>query len=150
MSHHQATILWRRNSESFEYGNYPRDHTWSFQGGIEIPASAAPEYLGSDIRIDPEEAYVAALSSCHMLTFLAIAAKRNVIVDSYIDEAVGYLEKNEDGELCITRVMLRPIIIFSPGSETGHEELNKLHNTAHKHCFIANSVKTEVEVEKQP
>jgi organic hydroperoxide reductase OsmC/OhrA len=147
MSKHQATISWHRNSESFTYGTYPRDHSWSFQGGVEIPASAAPDYLGSDTRVDPEEAYVAALSSCHMLTFLAIAAKRNIVVDSYVDDAVGYLEKNESGELSITRVALRPTIIFAPDSEPGQEALKKLHHSAHKHCFIANSVKTVVEVE---
>jgi len=114
---------------------------------VEIPASAAPDFLGSAERVDPEEAYVAALSSCHMLTFLAIAAKRNVVVNSYLDDAVGYLEENAGGELCITRVTLRPIIIFAPGSQPTQEELNKLHHSAHKHCFIANSVKTIVEVE---
>jgi organic hydroperoxide reductase OsmC/OhrA len=147
MSQHQVTISWHRNSESFKYSTYPRDHTWSFQGGVEIPASAAPDYLGSDTRVDPEEAYVAALSSCHMLTFLAIAAKRNVVVDSYVDDAVGYLEKNESGVISITRVTLRPTIIFAPDSKPTQEELNKLHHSAHKHCFIANSVKTVVEVE---
>ncbi len=147
MSQHQAKISWRRNSEPFEYSTYPRDHTWSFQGGVEIPASAAPDYLGSDFRIDPEEAYVAALSSCHMLTFLAISAKRKVVVDSYVDDAVGYLEKDEDGKLCMARVVLRPEIMFAPDSEPTQEELRKLHHSAHQHCFIANSVKTVVEVE---
>jgi organic hydroperoxide reductase OsmC/OhrA len=147
MSQHHAKICWRRNSAPFEYKTYPRDHTWSFKGDVEIPASAAPDYLGSDQRVDPEEAYVAALSSCHMLTFLAIAAKRNFVVDSYVDAAVGYLEKNEDGELCITRVALRPKITFAPDSGPTPEQLGKLHHGAHQNCFIANSVKTMVDVE---
>jgi len=146
MSEHHAKISWQRHSVSFEYDTYHRDHTWAFRGGVEIPASAAPEYLGTDTRVDPEEAFVAALSSCHMLTFLAIAAKRKIVVDSYIDDAVGYLDKNDDGELCVTRVLLRPAIVFEPGSEPTPEVLGKLHHSAHQHCFIANSVKTVVEV----
>jgi len=147
MSQHSAKISWQRNSASFEYRTYPRDHSWLFPGGVEIPASAAPDYFGADDRVDPEQAFVAALSSCHMLTFLAVAAKRNIIVDSYVDDAVGYLDKNADGEPSVTRVLLRPTVVFAPGSESTQEVLRKLHHSAHQHCFIANSVKTIVEVE---
>ena len=147
MSQHHATIAWQRNSTPFDYHTYPRDHTWSFGGGIDVPASAAPDFLGSDERVDPEEAYVAALSSCHMLTFLAIAAKRKFIVDSYTDNAVGYLEKDEDNRLCITRVALHPNIAFADDAGPTAEELKKLHDSAHANCFIANSVNTVIEVE---
>lgn len=146
MSQHKATITWHRKSAPFDYQSYPRDHTWSFDT-VDVPASAAPDYLGSESRVDPEQAYVASLSSCHMLTFLAIAAKRKFVVDSYVDEAVGFLEKNEDGELAITRVVLKPEVTFEPGNEPAPADLERLHHVAHKHCFIANSVKTLVGVE---
>ena len=110
-----------------------------------MPGSAAPAFKGSAERVDPEEAFVAALSSCHMLTFLAIAAKKRLVVDDYVDSAVGYLEKNEDGKLAMTRVVLRPAIQFAdpPSAET----IEKMHHKAHENCFIALSVKTEVTVE---
>lgn len=146
MSEHKARISWARNSSPFEYQSYSRDHTWSLSG-LDFPASAAPDYLGSESRADPEQAYVAALSSCHMLTFLAIAAKRRIVVESYIDEAVGYLEKDRDGNLSITRVVLKPRIQFAAGDAPQATELEKLHHGAHKNCFIASSVKTRVDIE---
>lgn len=147
MSEHRATILWKRNSRDFSYDAYSRDHSWEFENGIKIDASAAPDYLGVPENIDPEEAYVAALSSCHMLTFLAIAARRRLIVDSYTDSAVGYLEKNSAGKLAVTRVILRPRISFSEGTAPSAENLEKLHHLAHAECFIANSVHTAISIE---
>ncbi len=147
MSEHRATIIWNRNSRDFSHDAYSRDHTWEFENGIKIDASAAPDFLGTPENLDPEEAYVAALSSCHMLTFLAIAARRRLIVDSYSDSAVGYLEKNPNGKLVVTRVILRPRISFFEGTAPSAEKLEKLHHLAHAECFIANSVHTSISVE---
>jgi organic hydroperoxide reductase OsmC/OhrA len=103
--------------------------------------------MGKPDRVDPEQAFVAALSACHMLTFLAIAAKKRLVVDEYTDEAVGFLEKNDEGKLAMTRVTLRPRVRFAPDAAPSDEELAGLHQSAHKHCFIANSVKTRVSVD---
>ena len=145
MSEHRARIEWNNDSDTLAYQSYTRDHGWSFHS-LEVAASAAPEYLGSETRVNPEEAFVASLSSCHMLTFLAIAAKRKLIVERYVDNAVGYLEKNEDGRMAITRVVLHPEVSFAAGSAVTDSDLESLHEGAHKNCFIANSVKTVVEV----
>ena len=108
MSEHRATIEWERGPAEFRYPSYPRDHTWSFDGGMRIDASAAPGYLGNADFVDPEEAYVASLSSCHMLTFLAIAAREGLVVDRYRDAAVGYMERNAAGRLAVVRVFSTP------------------------------------------
>ncbi len=147
MSEHQATISWNRDSDDFSYEAYTRDHVWEFDNGVKIEASAAPGFRGSFDNIDPEEAYVAALSSCHMLTFLAIAARKRFVVDSYTDSAVGHLEKNEAGKLAITRVTLRPKISFAEEACPSSEELERLHHLAHTECFIANSVHTSISIE---
>ena len=145
MSEHVAEIDWQRGEAEFRYETYPRDHLWRFGGGVEVPASSAPDFLGSASRVDPEEALVAALSSCHMLTFLALAARKRIVVESYRDRAVGTLAKNEAGRLAVARVSLRPEVRFAePQSE---EVVARLHQQAHEHCFIANSVTTEVLVE---
>ena len=149
MSEHTATIEWRRETPDFAYETYNRDHDWSFDAGITVRASAAPAYLGSESRVDPEEAFVASLSSCHMLTFLALAAKKRYVVDSYSDLAVGVLGKDSAGNLAMTRVTLRPRVVFSGDKVPGPEELRQLHDRAHHACFIANSVKTEIAVEPQ-
>jgi organic hydroperoxide reductase OsmC/OhrA len=146
MSEHKAAISWSRGDRTFAYESYPRDHTWRFEAGIEVPASAAPAYLGSAERVDPEEAFVASISSCHMLTFLALAARKRLVVDRYDDDAVGVLEKDAGGRLAVTRVTLRPRIAFG-GSPPSAEELERLHELAHESCFIANSVRTEITVE---
>ena len=146
MSEHRATIEWSGGSSEFTYDTYPRDHLWTFEGGIEIPASSAPKFLGTPSLVDPEEALVAAIASCHMLTFLAIAAKKRLIVESYNDSAVGYLEKNDRGKLAMTRVVLRPVIVFGTSAPTD-EQLERLHASAHKNCFIANSVHTSIAIE---
>jgi len=147
MSEHRATIDWKRTTPDFAYESYNRDHDWIFDAGISVPGSAAPAYKGSESRVDPEEAFVASLSSCHMLTFLAFAAKQKYIVDSYRDEAVGVLGKDVAGNLAITKVTLRPRIVFSGGREPTRDELKILHDRSHHACFIANSVKTDVVVE---
>lgn len=146
MSEHKATILWSRGDREFGYETYSRDHAWRFEGGIEVAASSAPAYKGNPALVDPEEAFVAAVSSCHMLTFLAIAARRRLVVDRYEDAAVGVLEKNAEGRLAITRVTLHPRIAFG-GAPPSAEEIARLHHLAHEGCFIANSVRTEVVVE---
>jgi organic hydroperoxide reductase OsmC/OhrA len=147
MSEHKATIDWKRETPDFAYQTYNRDHDWSFDAGVTVRASAAPAYLGSESCVDPEEAFVASLSSCHMLTFLAVAARRKYVVDAYHDEAVGVLEKDAGGRLAITRVTLRPRVGFSGENTPGPDELRQLHDQAHHACFIANSVKTEIVVE---
>lgn len=145
MSEHQATVSWERTTEDFTYESYSRDHLWRFEGGVEVPASAAPAFLGASERVDPEEALVAALSSCHMLTFLAMAARKRLVVDGYRDSAVGILEKNADGKLAITRVVLRPEVTFR--EPPAAEVVERMHHRAHEECFIANSVRTDVRVE---
>jgi len=146
MSEHKATIRWKRETPDFAYDTYSRAHQWAFEAGIEVPASAAPDFLGDADRVDPEEGFVAAVASCHMLTFLAIAARKRLVVDAYTDDAVGLLEKNDDGKLAVTRITLRPQIEFAEGTEPSEQELAKLHEKAHEHCFIANSVRTEITV----
>jgi organic hydroperoxide reductase OsmC/OhrA len=148
MSEHRATIKWERRGAEFSYQKYPRDHTWSFDGGHTMTATAAPAYLGNPANVDPEEAFVASLSSCHMLTFLAIACKQKFVLDRYEDEAVGYIEKNSDGKMAITKVELRPKITWSGDRIPSTDELHKMHHAAHENCFIANSVKTNVTVAK--
>ncbi|HNS86101.1 MAG TPA: OsmC family protein [Parvularculaceae bacterium] len=142
MSEHVAEISWKRETESFAYDHYNRGHEWKFDAGVTVPGSAALAYKGDKDRVDPEEAFVAALSSCHMLTFLAIAAKKKLVVDAYEDRAVGHMDKNAQGKLAVTSVDLHPRITFAPGVEVDAATLKKMHHDAHEHCFIANSVKT--------
>jgi organic hydroperoxide reductase OsmC/OhrA len=148
MSEHKVALKWKRGGAEFSYQRYPRDHTWAFDGGHVMTATAAPAYFGSPANVDPEEAFVAALASCHMLTFLSIACKQKFVLDSYEDEAVGHMEKNADGKLAITRVELHPKIAWSGNQRPSEEELDKMHHAAHENCFIANSVKTNVTVAK--
>jgi organic hydroperoxide reductase OsmC/OhrA len=146
MSEHHAQIVWQRTSADFTYASYNRDHEWRFKGGVVVGASAAPQYRGSGDCPDPEDAFVASLSSCHMLTFLAIATKRGFVVDRYEDGAVGHLEKNAQGQLAITRVELNPRIEFGGERSPDAQALQQMHEEAHRGCFIANSVRTEVRV----
>ena len=146
MSEHRVSLEWKRDAEDFSYVAYTRDHTWTFPGGIAVEASAAPKFLGSAELVDPEQAFVASLSSCHMLTLLAIASRRGFVVDSYRDEAMGVLEKNEAGRLALTRVTLRPRIAFSGEKQPSPEQLDGMHERAHQECFLANSVKTHITV----
>ena len=149
MSEHRATISWARGGADFGYRNYSRDHHWRFEAGVEVPASAAPAYLGNPERVDPEQAFVASLSSCHMLTFLAFASLEGFVVDSYEDQAVGFLEKKA-GKLAVTRVELRPKIVYSGPKTPSPEDTDRLHAKAHQECFIANSVSTTVSVLPAP
>ena len=145
MSEHKARIAWKRESSDFHYESYKRDHEWEFEHGLVVRASAAPDFRGSSDCVDPEEAFVASISSCHMLTFLAICARRRITVDRYVDNAVGYLEKNAENRLAITRVELQPDIRYS-GAPPSEGDLHKLHERAHHECFIANSVNCEITV----
>ena len=146
MSEHRVQVSWERGGIDFGYETYPRDHRWRFAGGVEVPGSAAPEFRGDAKRVDPEAAFVAALSSCHMLTFLAIASRKRLVVDTYEDDATGFLEKNAAGKLAVTRVVLRPRVAFA-GAAPSAEAVADLHERAHRDCFIANSVRTDVSVE---
>jgi organic hydroperoxide reductase OsmC/OhrA len=145
MSEHRATIDWQLGEREFTYETYSRDHRWRFESGVETAASSAPQFGGTPERVDPEETLVAAISSCHMLTLLAVAARKRMKVRSYHDSAVGFLEPNEEGKLAVTRVELRPRIEFD-GEPPGADKIERLHQSAHRNCFIANSVKTEVTV----
>lgn len=146
MSEHKATIEWARGGADFGIRNYSRNHVWRYENGLETPASATPAYLGDPQRVDPESGFVATLSSCHMLTFLAVASTKGFVVDSYVDRAVGFLEKNAAGKVAVTRVELHPKIVFSGDKQPNEAELAAMHDAAHKGCFIANSVTTQVTV----
>lgn len=146
MSEHKATILWKRSSVDFRYENYNRNHEWTFEGGARIAASAAPAYRGDPLLVDPEEAFVASLSSCHMLTFLALASRKGFVMETYEDHAVGTLAKNDQGKLAVTHVVLQPRIEFSGEKQPTADEIQHLHHDAHEQCFIANSVLTTIEV----
>lgn len=151
MSTHHASIVWKRTSADFTYDTYNRAHEVRFKSGaIVLPSSSAPAFKGDADRVDPEEAFVASLSSCHMLTFLAICARKRLTLDSYEDDASGTLEKGESGKLWMAHVTLRPRVRFAPGSSVDRATLDQIHHLAHADCFIANSVKTEVSVEPQP
>lgn len=151
MSEHTAEILWSRGEERFTDNRYSRAHRWRFDGGIEVAASSSPDVvplpLSSAAAVDPEEAFVASLASCHMLWFLSLAAKSGFRVDDYTDRATGSIGRNADGKLAMLRVALRPRVRFSGGSLPGAAEHEKLHHEAHALCFIASSVKTEVTCE---
>lgn len=146
-----ATITWSRDGSAFTDQRYSRAHLWSFDGGLQVPASSSPLSvplpLSNPANVDPEEALVAATSSCHMLWFLHIAASRGFVVDAYHDDAVGEMRRNERGKHAITRITLRPRIVFA-GRQPSKEELDGLHHTAHDECYIANSIKADVIVEQ--
>jgi len=145
MSEHVATISWKRVGEGFDIQTYSRDHRWRFENGIEVSASAAPNYRGNPACVDPESAFVASISSCHMLTFLAICARRRIVVNGYADRAIGHLERGPNGKYAMTRVELRPQIEFEGTAPTA-QELHALHEQSHADCFIASSVTTAISV----
>jgi organic hydroperoxide reductase OsmC/OhrA len=152
MAHdYTATIAWARGDAAFADNRYSRAHRWTFDGGVSVPASSSPWVvrvpLSREDAVDPEEAFVAALSSCHMLFFLSFAAAKGFVVDSYVDDAVGSMGKNERGRTYVARVVLRPRIVFSGAKRPSAEDLDGLHHKSHGECFIANSVLTEVVVE---
>jgi len=151
MAHeYRATVAWTRGEGAFTDQRYSRGHSWSFDGGLTIPASSSPlsvclPYSVAE-AVDPEEALVAALSSCHMLTFLYLAAKQGFVVDKYTDEAVGEMTRNEKGKFWVSKVTLSPAIVFAAERKPTPEQLDQLHHLAHEECYIANSVKSEVVV----
>ncbi len=152
MSEYYATINWKRApDEIYSDNKYSRAHHWSFDGGVTVPASSSPHVVplpySVEENVDPEEAFIAALSSCHMLVFLSIAAKRRYVIDTYEDKAVGIMEADSEGRVSITKVTLRPNIKFSGDKQPTFAQLEKMHHQSHKECFIANSVKTEVVTE---
>jgi len=150
MSSHNARVSWELGDAEFTYDTYPRQHTWAFESGVTVAASAAPDFRGDPERVDPEEAFVAAVAGCHLLTFLAIAARKRIVVERYEDAAVGLLEKGKDGKLEITRVELRPRVTFADPGAISPEDLARLHRLAHENCFIARSVRSEVVVAGNP
>jgi organic hydroperoxide reductase OsmC/OhrA len=150
MSEHKATIHWQRSGPDFLKGKYSREHKWSFDGGVTIAASPAPSVVpapwSNPACVDPEEAFVAAIASCHMLTFVWLASKQGFHIDRYDDEAVGTMTKNDRGVPWVSRVTLRPQIAWAGGKRPTAAEIEHLHHAAHEQCFIANSVRTEVTV----
>jgi organic hydroperoxide reductase OsmC/OhrA len=153
MSHkYEARVRWnRQSSEKFTDNKYSRAHEWSFDGGITVRASSTPSVvplpLSAADAVDPEEALVASASSCHILYFLFFAAKRGFVIDRYDDEAFGVLEKNEAGKMFMSKITLRPLVEFSGDKKPTADELQALHHSAHEDCFIATSLKTQIDVE---
>jgi organic hydroperoxide reductase OsmC/OhrA len=150
MSEYKATTLWRRTGPEFLEGNYSREHLWIFDGGVTVSASASPAVVpppcSNPAFVDPEEAFVAAISSCHMLTFLYLASKQGFQVDEYEDAAVGIMTPNELGIPWISSVTLNPKVAFSGKKQPATGEEGRLHHLAHEQCFIANSVKTKISI----
>ena len=151
MSEYVVTVRWERAGQRFTDNRYRRAHTWTFDGGIEVPGSSSPSVVPlpySEPRaVDPEEAFVASLSSCHMLWFLSIAAQRKFCVESYVDEALGIMGRNAAGKMAMTRVTLRPEVVFVGDRMPSDDEIAAMHHEAHDECFIASSVTTEVRCE---
>jgi organic hydroperoxide reductase OsmC/OhrA len=151
MSHeYQAIIDWKLSGPDFRKGRYSREHTWSFDGGVTVPASASPSVVpapwSNAAHVDPEEAYVASIASCHMLWWLSLAAKQGFEIEAYHDDASGVMTHNEHGKLWVSAVTLRPRIRYGARAATPAEEA-RLHELAHAECFIANSIKTAVTVQ---
>jgi organic hydroperoxide reductase OsmC/OhrA len=148
---YQVRILWKREAhEPFLDNKYSRAHSWIFDGGIELAASSSPHIvpfpMSKEEAVDPEEAFVASLSSCHMLWFLSIAAGRKIMIESYEDRAEGVLAKNEEGKLAMTEVTLKPVITYGGKNIPTPEQVLEIHHLAHEKCFISNSVKTKVRI----
>jgi len=152
MSEYKAFVKWLYKNGDFLKGTYSREHTWTFDGGVVVPASPAPTSVrppySNPANVDPEEAFVASISSCHMLTFLYLAGKAKFEVISYEDDASGIMAKNERGAKWVSLVTLRPRIVYGERKPTREEEQH-LHHEAHEECYIANSVKTEIAIVSQ-
>jgi organic hydroperoxide reductase OsmC/OhrA len=151
MSHHIATIDWKRNpAHDFLKGKYSREHTWTFDGGVTVAASPSPSVdptpWSNPAHVDPEEAFVASISSCHMLTYLYLASREGFQIDSYQDESVGHMTKNERGVAWISKVVLNPKLTYNGEKRPTPADEARLHHQSHEQCFIANSVKTEIVV----
>ena len=151
MANYTAEILWERGAQNFTSGHYSRKHLLRFDGGAQVLGSSSPHVVplpwSDATAVDPEEMFVASISSCHMLWFLSIAAKHRYCVDSYRDNAAGEMRKNAAGKLVVARVTLRPEAVFSGPHQPDAAALHALHHEAHEECFIANSVKTEIACE---
>jgi organic hydroperoxide reductase OsmC/OhrA len=152
MSEHKATVRWALPAGAdFPKGRYSREHTWTFDGGVTVPASPAPSVVpapySNPAGVDPEEAFVASISSCHMLTYLHVASRQGFLIERYEDEAVGVMGKNEHGAIWVRAVTLRPRIAYAGDKRPSAAEQERLHHLAHEQCFIANSVKTEIAVQ---
>jgi organic hydroperoxide reductase OsmC/OhrA len=147
MSEHKVYLRWKNRGEDFFYKTYDRTHLWEFEGGTTIEASAAPDYLGKAVLVNPEEAFAASLSSCHMLTFLAIASMKKYMISTYEDNAVAILGKNENRKMVVKTLYLRPNINFEGDNIPNKTTIDEMHDRAHKECFIANSVLTEIIIE---
>jgi organic hydroperoxide reductase OsmC/OhrA len=151
VSEYRAVVDWNRDGAQFTDNRYSRGHRWRFDGGVEVPASASPQVvplpLSVAAAVDPEEAFVAALSSCHMLFFLSLAAKGGFVVEEYHDEAVGIMGRDGTGKLAMTRVTLHPRVRYGDGAHPTPAEEDALHHAAHEECFIARSVRTELACE---
>ena len=149
MSVYSAKVIWHCDDSDFIKRRYSREHQWQFDGGICLPASASPHVvplpMSSEAAVDPEEAFVAALSSCHMMFFLDFASREKISVVSYSDQAQGVMEKNEHGKIAMTRVTLNPQVVYQ-GEIPAKNILNDLHHRAHESCFLANSVTTQIDV----
>jgi organic hydroperoxide reductase OsmC/OhrA len=152
MAEYRAFVKWVHHRGDFLKGTYSREHTWTFDGGVVVPASPAPTSVpvpySNPANVDPEEAYVAAISSCHMLTFIYLAWQAGFEVASYEDDASGYMTVNERGVKWVSSAMLRPRVVYGEKKPTRDEE-EDLHHAAHAECYIANSVKTEITVARQ-
>lgn len=154
MSTYFAQVNWvKQANENYLDNKYSRGHTWSFDGGATVPASSSPHVVplpySVEANVDPEEAFIASISSCHMLFFLSIAAKNKLIIESYEDKAEGIMSKDSQGNISITKVTLKPRVIFAAQAQPAYELLEKMHHQAHQQCFIANSVKAEIVTEIQ-
>ena len=150
MSEHRAAIAWKRSGPNFSKGQYSRKHTWTFDGGVTVPASPSPAAVpapwSNPANVDPEEAFVASIASCHMLTFLWVASRQGFEVERYDDDAVGVMTKNDKRVPWVSAVTLNPRIVYAGEKRPTREEEAKLHHLAHEQCFIASSVKTEITV----
>jgi organic hydroperoxide reductase OsmC/OhrA len=154
MSEHTATVHWQRGVQDFAKGHYSRAHEWRFDGGARVPASASPSVVrapwSDPAGVDPEEAFVAAIASCHMLWFLSLAVERGFVVDQYEDEALGTMGRIGSERFAVTDVVLRPRIVFTGATQPDATQVAALHEAAHERCFIANSVKTAIRIDPRP
>lgn len=151
MAEYKAKVTWGRGDANFIDNRYSRAHYWEFDGGVTVKASSSPHVvplpLSDENAVDPEEAFIASLASCHMLWFLSIAAKRGFVIEKYVDNATGTLGKNGENKLAMTSVVLHPQITIAGEKQPTHEEIQAMHTEAHEKCFIASSVKSEVRCE---
>ena len=152
MSEYNVQVVWKKGAdEQYSDGKYSRGHQWHFDGGITVAASSSPQVVplpySVEANVDPEEAFVASLSSCHMLFFLQVAAKKRYVIERYVDDAVGFMQADSSGNISMTKVTLKVAVTFSGARQPDLLQLEKMHHLSHQQCFIANSVKTEVVTE---